>query len=252
MLFSFLLMQGCYTQLHNIRRDSSLPVQEMKNPDGGNSDVADTFYFTVDTVFDNNDTAFDTSWYTTQHETENENSVVVQPGSFPRCLWTRDFLGTPQLECFDSWIDYNRYLNVQSPWWVRDNLYGYRSWDCPPGYYYDPYSGFCRHATRFRRRFHNRHPPRSTMEPEQSETGPTHSPRNPRRYGIGSTGHTGSIDHSRDENTGTRKKRQHQSRTASDGAEKRLGRSDTTSQSSGNGDNESVNKRQRKNPRRYQ
>lgn len=149
-------VSGCYTRLHI----SPTGVLDRGDPGGQGAESAesDTFFFLVDTVVGGGDTILDTSWYGSSADLPpgRKGGAVVQTRPAGYCIWTRDFLGYPELRCFDSWEEYRFFTEVNSPWWIRDRLYPYRFGDCPPGFHYDPFSSYCRHHGDFRRR----HPPR--------------------------------------------------------------------------------------------
>lgn len=81
------------------------------------------------------------------------DTLVIRDERTRNCFWTRNVWGEPQLRCsdesipFDSWYSY-RY----TPWWSRsfDSYYSHHG-SCPSFYYYDPYTGTCRHHTDYSR-----------------------------------------------------------------------------------------------------
>lgn len=106
------------------------------------------------------------------------------------CFWTRNWRGEPVLRCHTTTTSLHWYSYHHTPWWHR-NHYGY-SYDfnrCPPYYYYDPYTGFCR----FHRDYNRYYYPRSYRSGGSSGTGGSSGGsvdvrRQPRDAGIRSTG----------------------------------------------------------------
>jgi hypothetical protein len=147
-----LTLTGCYTQLRETTTGQTRPVQRIERIMKGDSAVADTFFFVVDTVTGKGGTTYDTTWYAAREDLpggavsrKELHHRIDNYASPPYCLWTRDFLGNLSLQCFDSWADYRFYIDTYSPWWIRDRLYTDGWGGCPPGYYFDPYDGSCRH-----------------------------------------------------------------------------------------------------------
>ncbi|MBN1128960.1 MAG: hypothetical protein JXA71_08240 [Chitinispirillaceae bacterium] len=157
-LIALAVVSGCYTQVHRYASPAhSLPggFEQGKEAD---LTQTDTFYITVDTVYKDGDTLFDTTWYG-----ENEpiapgasaerslDTVIVEPRIREYCFWIRDFLGYPELRCFSSIAEYHFYLSTTAPWWIRDRMYRSPYYGCPPGFYFDPFSGYCRYYRNFDR-----------------------------------------------------------------------------------------------------
>jgi len=73
--------------------------------------------------------------------------LEVAPASDRRevCVWERDMFGYPDLRCYNTnysstWVYFHN-----TPWWYRDSYSWYDTRGCPPYYYYDRISGFCRY-----------------------------------------------------------------------------------------------------------
>ncbi|MBD3320352.1 MAG: hypothetical protein GF350_04570, partial [Chitinivibrionales bacterium] len=184
---------GCYTQLRTVPQSRQPETASSRLDQIEKIDTADTdtFYIIVDTVVENSDTIFDTTWYTTLREipdqgaeSERVRRYIIAEDRPEYCFWTRDFLGFPELRCFDSYSDYRFHLHVNAPWWIRERLF-MRDFHCPPFYYYDPYTGYCRH---YRDYYQYYYPPRDYYrgpggdEPEPGPSGQRRGPRS-RSYG---------------------------------------------------------------------
>jgi hypothetical protein len=122
-------LSGCYTQI-------------------GTLSYADDSTEKRSVVVEQSDSTADT--LTTRSRTD---TLVIRDERTRNCYWTRNSWGEPQLRCtdestpFDSWYSY-RY----TPWWNRsfDSYYSHHG-SCPAYYYYDPYTGTCRHRTDYSR-----------------------------------------------------------------------------------------------------
>jgi hypothetical protein len=186
-----LSLTGCYTQM-SLDEYEMEPVREKGKP------RSDTLYVVIDTVIEEEDTTFDTTWFRQkkqipQTRSEKRTTVIVREREY--CFWKRDFWGRPELRCFDSYSDFEWHLYVNTPWWYRSRLSLYDRYGCPPGYYYDPYTGVCRYYRDYHRyyspeRYYRERPsderrpaprPRSRDRDEQQQRRPA---RRPRSYGI--------------------------------------------------------------------
>jgi hypothetical protein len=152
-------LAGCYTQVHmpvlSSSYSSSYPSTQ---GDGEVPARSDTFYVVIDTVYKDGDTLIDTTWYADPQSVPDSvaqnhavRTVIVEPRDREYCIWTRDFLGYPELRCFPSYAEYQYYLSYSVPWWIRDRMYSYPYYGYPPNFYYDPYSGYYRYYRDFNR-----------------------------------------------------------------------------------------------------
>lgn len=152
-------VSGCYTQLHRPAVSSTYSSAGWSaQGDGEELTRSDTFYVIIDTVFKNGDTLIDTTWYADSQsitdslaETHTVHTVILEPRDREYCIWTRDFLGYPELRCFPSYAEYQYYLSYSVPWWIRDRMYSYPYYGYPPNFYFDPYSGYYRYYRDFNR-----------------------------------------------------------------------------------------------------
>lgn len=164
-LITLLLFSGCYTQLS--RQGPEQPARGNSLQEG--QAFPDTFYFTLDTVYRSGDTLVDTIWYGDKEQIPDSiadihayHRVVSEPRNQKYCVWMQDFMGYPELRCFSSYSEFQIFLSSSAPWWIRDRIYAYSYYGCPPGYYYDPFSGYCRYYRdygRFYRPWYRGHRP---------------------------------------------------------------------------------------------
>jgi hypothetical protein len=152
-------VSGCYTQLHRPAVSSAYSQPE-RYRQGSEEDLvrSDTFYVVIDTVFENGDTLVDTAWYAdlksvpdSVAEKRTVHTIIMEPRAQEYCIWTRDFMGYPELRCFPSYAGYQFYLSSSAPWWIRDRMDLYPYYGYPPNFYYDPFSGYCRYYRDFNR-----------------------------------------------------------------------------------------------------
>ncbi len=120
----FLLVGGCYTQFGSLNQS---------NQDTGSvpdtSIVVDSTGDTVKVV----------------HKTD----TVLQK-EHEICVWERDLLGYPRLNCYKTYYPRNWFIYNNTPWWYRNDAF----WDdygrCPRYHYYDPSCGCCRYSNNWR------------------------------------------------------------------------------------------------------
>jgi len=127
-----LFLSGCYTQFAFV---------EPQNPgvERSASPVTDSVQYS-----DSLDISKDSG--------TSADTVVIRERRDRICIWTRDFWGDPQLRCYDDRDDLDWYLYNNDPWWTSryyGSTFGYER--CPSFYYYDPYTGYCRHRDDWRR-----------------------------------------------------------------------------------------------------
>ena len=67
------------------------------------------------------------------------------PGTGEVCVWERDMFGFAQLRCYNSNYSSSWLYFHNTPWWYRNQYRWYETRGCPPYYYYDRFSGSCRH-----------------------------------------------------------------------------------------------------------
>lgn len=82
---------------------------------------------------------------TTVSREKGPDTVVIKDTEREICYWTRDFFGDPVLHCYESRYSYDWFRYRHSPWWYRSYDVPYDYGRCPRYYYYDRYSGRCRH-----------------------------------------------------------------------------------------------------------
>ncbi|MBD3420616.1 MAG: hypothetical protein GF398_10915 [Chitinivibrionales bacterium] len=263
------LVQGCYTQL-KLAGQSNPSARRSGTIAEKDTSATDTFHVLIDTIVEEGDTTFDTTWYATlqqvpaEEKQERRLRTVIITERYPRyCFWTQDFFGYPELECFDTYADYRWYLNVHAPWWIRDRVYSYRD-HCPPHYYYDPYTGYCRY---YRDYDHYYRYPRYDKSSPSEDRGARRAPRS-RSYKTGDTPDRAPHDESaREPSPSTRKQppRERRRRGREYGVEREESppppakkQSEPQSRQPQNDDDDSDDKdtdkkqpRRRKDPRRY-
>jgi hypothetical protein len=113
-LFSLIVMSGCYTQFALVQREPPPPQ----------------ISYQVDSLGD------------TVKIVHSADTVVKEREN---CYWTRNYWGQPEWRCgspyySQSWYQYNDY-----PWWYSSYPYYYDfNGRCPQYYYYDASCGSCR------------------------------------------------------------------------------------------------------------
>lgn len=128
---AFLLVGGCYTQFGSLNQSTS---ETGSVPD--TSIVVDSTGDTVKVI----------------HKTD----TVLQK-EHEICVWERDLLGYPRLNCYKTYYPRNWFIYNNTPWWYRNDAF----WDdygrCPRYHYYDPSCGCCRYSNNWRDYYHHDH-----------------------------------------------------------------------------------------------
>lgn len=121
----FLLVGGCYTQFGSLNQ--SAPPESSSVPD--TSIVVDSTGDTVKVV----------------HKTD----TVLQK-EHEICVWERDLLGYPRLNCYKTYYPRNWFIYNNTPWWYRNDAFWDDYGSCPRYHYYDPSCGCCRYSNDWR------------------------------------------------------------------------------------------------------
>jgi hypothetical protein len=158
-LIAIAVFSGCYTQLHTPAKSSISPSARWSpQSEREGQKHSDTFYVVIDTVYKDGDTLVDTTWYADPQsipdsvaQNHTVHTLIIEPRAQEYCIWTRDFMGSPELRCFPSYAEYQFYLSSSTPWWIRDRMDYWPYYGYPPNFYFDPYSGYCRYGRNFNR-----------------------------------------------------------------------------------------------------
>lgn len=73
------------------------------------------------------------------------------------CVWERDLMGYPRLNCYKSYYPRDWFMYNHSPWWYRNDPYWYDYDRCPRYYYYDYSCGCCKYYTERHDSHHHDH-----------------------------------------------------------------------------------------------